>query len=149
MPTTRKNVKDYLRMAGWALLFLLIAAIVFLLIPANGFFFLTRWFAEYRPKPDLIALGIALIFLAYEAYRFIKRTKNPWQSIAVIVIFVIPANVLFWVVWFIAKYEESKIGFIALGIFLILLTYKIYRFIKHTNNPWPAPRVWSPAARSP
>ena len=138
MPTTRKNVSDYLRMAGWALLFLLIAAIVIFLIPANIFFWRKLFIADDDSKIGLIVLGISLIFLAYEAYRFIKRKENPWKSVAAIFIFLIPACVLFWAVWFIARYD-SKIGLIVLGILLIFLAYeayKAYRFIKRMESPW-------------
>lgn len=137
MSATGKNVSKYSRMVGWVLLFLLIAAMVLLLIPANGFFFLMRWFAEYKSKSDLIGLGIVLIISGFESYRFIKRTQNPWRSIAVIVVFIIPANVLLWVAWFIAKnIDRLNVDVIALGIFLIYLAIKTYGFLKRNENPW-------------
>lgn len=138
MPTTRKNVSDYLRMAGWVLLSLIIAVIFIFVIPANISFW-RKWFiADRHSEMGLLALGIALIFLAYEAYRFIKRTENPWRSVAIIVVFVVPANVLFWVALVIVE-RESSIGLIALGILSIFLAYKAYktyRFIKRLESPW-------------
>ena len=131
-------MSDYLKMAGWALLSLIIAVIFIFVIPANISFW-RKWFmADHYAEMSLLALGIALFFLAYETYRFIKRTKNPWQSIAVIVVFIIPANVLFWVALVIAD-RASSIGLIALGILSIFFAYKAYktyRYINRLESPW-------------
>ncbi len=145
MPTTRKNVRDYLKMTGCILLSLFISVVIIVfLIPDNIFYWITEHELEFR----LIALGAVLFFLAYKTYRFIKRTEKPWQTfkvagwillslfIAVIAIsFLTHDIVLLVAIWFIADYG-SEIGWISLGVFLFFLAYKTYRFIKRTENPW-------------
>ncbi len=77
MPTTRKNVRDYLKMAGWVLLSLFIAVIsIFFLIPAIVLFWAAWFITDYYSKIGWIALGMLSIFLAYEAYQFIKRART-------------------------------------------------------------------------
>ena len=73
MQPTRKNVKDYLKIAGWILLSLFISIIV-VLLSVIGFI------PAYKSETGLIALGIFLVFLAYQTYRCIKHAENPWQT---------------------------------------------------------------------
>ena len=125
-------------MAGLVLLSLIIATIFIVLVPANIFIW-RKWFiAERDLQMGLMVLGLALMVLAYEVYRFIRRSESPWRSIALIVVFVIPVNVLVWVVMLIAEREPS-IGFTALGILIILFVfkaYKVYCFVKSAEKPW-------------
>ncbi len=62
-------------------MFSLIAIIGIFLLPdplgVRIIFFTAKYIAEIA----FTALGIFLCFLAYKAYRFIKHTANPWQTV--------------------------------------------------------------------
>lgn len=138
MPATGENVRDYLKIAGWVLLSLIIVAIFIFVIPANIFFWKGWYITDHYSRNGLRVLSFALLLLAYETYKYIRRTENPWRSIVVIIVFVIPANVFLGVVWFIAE-RELYIGWVALGILSTFLGYKayiIYKFLKRLQNPW-------------
>lgn len=80
MPTTRKIVKTYLITAGYVVMFFFIAIIGFLLFP--GMSIGALWFIlDYKTEIAFAALGIFLVLLAYKAYRYVKRTENPWQTV--------------------------------------------------------------------
>jgi hypothetical protein len=79
MQTTRKNVRDYLRLVGWILLFLFLAVSTLFIIPANILVYVTWFVGDYKLEVGLIVIGIFLAFLVYKNHRFIKLTGNPWQ----------------------------------------------------------------------
>ena len=85
MPTARKIMKTYLITAGYVVMFFFIAIIGILIVEISflpdtslGFLWLIPYF---KTEITFIPLGIFLVILAYKAYRYVKRTGNPWQTV--------------------------------------------------------------------
>ena len=80
MPSTRKIIKTYLITASFVVMFFFIAIIGFLLFP--GMSIGALWLIlDYKAEIAFAALGIFLVLLAYKAYRYVKRTENPWHTV--------------------------------------------------------------------
>ena len=60
-------------------MFFFIAIIGFLFSP--GMSIGALWLIlDYKAEIAFAALGVFLVLLAYKAYRYVKRTENPWQT---------------------------------------------------------------------
>lgn len=81
MQTTRKIVKTYFITVGYVVMFCLISVIGLFVLPDPLSVWIMFFIAAYPAEIAFTALGLFLVFLAYKAYRFIKRTANPWQTV--------------------------------------------------------------------
>jgi hypothetical protein len=81
MPTARKNVKKYLIVVFYVVLFLAISVAVLPLLPGPLALGLFLFVAEFKTQIAKIALCAFLAFFAYKYYKFIKRTASPAQAI--------------------------------------------------------------------
>lgn len=81
MQTARKNVKKYLIVVFYVVLFLAISVAGLSLLPGPLALGLFLFVAEFKTQIAKIALCAFLAFFAYKYYKFIKRTENPAQAI--------------------------------------------------------------------